>query len=255
MREETYRGRGRGTAPTPWLAFVIPFLALIAYEAPGLASLLELDRAAVRSGELWRLFTGHLAHYSLDHLLFDVLAFFSLGLACERAAPAKTRWTLVLAAVVIPGAVLLFLRDLERYRGLSGLDAALFALLVTRTLSKASWKTKAGTGVMVAGVLFVAKLAFEFTTNQAFFLDSAMSGFTPVPLAHLLGALCGVSVALFPADRSAQASAISRSRSLRSAAKRWIPSHRDSGSMWASRLSSSTLPPVRQRSSQSGLIA
>ena len=51
-------------------------VALLATAASRFPDLLRLDRDAVASGEVWRLWTGHLVHASRDHFVFDV------GAAC-----------------------------------------------------------------------------------------------------------------------------------------------------------------------------
>lgn len=45
---------------------------------------LQYDRRAVLDGELWRLLTGNLVHWSLPHFTLDLGAFFIVGLLWER---------------------------------------------------------------------------------------------------------------------------------------------------------------------------
>ena len=142
--------------------------------------------AAVAAGELWRLFTAHLTHFTLDHLVLDVLAFLVLGIACERRSPRRTRWTLGLSALVISVGVLLIDPQMQRYRGLSGLDSALFALLFASMLRDSMLRDRERKGkarllLWIPGILFLAKIGYEAVSGTAVFLDSSAAGFTPAP--------------------------------------------------------------------------
>lgn len=93
----------------------------------GLADSLEYQRRAVLDGELWRLWTGHLVHFSAGHALWD-------GLAC--LIPAAWLWregkgnalvfTLGLAAPLIALALLVWVPGMVVYRGASGLAVTLW---------------------------------------------------------------------------------------------------------------------------------
>src|SRR4051812_25687175 len=52
-------------------ALLIFPLAFAIHLAPGFKAWLIYDRAAILHGELWRLWTGHLVHFSNSHLLLD----------------------------------------------------------------------------------------------------------------------------------------------------------------------------------------
>jgi hypothetical protein len=80
------------------------------------------------------------------------------------------------------------------YRGLSGIDSALFALLAVRvgrqSLSEKDWLKLSIAGIIAGG--FAAKVGFEFVTGATLFVDSTAAGMTPVPLAHVVGGLVGI---------------------------------------------------------------
>ena len=143
-------------------------------------SMLELQRG----GEAWRLVTCHFTHFTHEQLAWDALAFLGLGIACERRSRAAFHATLLASAVVIPLAVLAFDPRIGAYRGLSGIDAALFALLV---VSSRNW---------LLGAAFAAKVAFEMATGGGVFVADVMV----VPVAHVAGAVVGLLVS-FRAQR------------------------------------------------------
>ena len=51
---------------------------------PSLADRLQYDRSAVVEGQLWRIATCHLTHWSFEHLFWDVTALLFLGFVIEQ---------------------------------------------------------------------------------------------------------------------------------------------------------------------------
>jgi hypothetical protein len=79
---------------------------------------------------------------------------------------------------------------LDRYRGLSGLDSALFVLLAVSLMRHGdSRRVFAGAWALVG---FLAKLAWEGVTGGALFVHDP--GLAAVPVAHLAGAMVGFAV-------------------------------------------------------------
>ncbi|HEY8665631.1 MAG TPA: rhombosortase [Tepidisphaeraceae bacterium] len=182
-----------GTTATLWMLPLASFL--LDYNRPSI----------IASHQYARLLTCHLTHWSLNHLLWDVGALALLGSWCEWQMPRRFLLTLLTSAVAIPAAIFWLLPDMEFYRGLSGIDSALFGLLVTTlvatTIRRRRWLTAAA--LVAIAVLFVAKLAFEIIYGTSFFVNASPSqnalGFIPVPLAHAVGALCGCIAGASPA--------------------------------------------------------
>jgi rhomboid family GlyGly-CTERM serine protease len=177
----------------PGVSLLLALPALVIYSMPSLAARLELDWRAIGGGEVWRLVTGHWTHVSLDHLLWDLAAFVVLATACElRDACGRRRMLAAvgLAAVAIPAALWIALPELTRYRGLSGIDSALFVLLAVTFLKEELAAGRRGWAWLggLALVAFGAKLGYEVITAAALFTE-ASGGAVPVPLAHLVGGL------------------------------------------------------------------
>lgn len=144
-------------------------------------SMLELQRG----GDAWRIVTCHFTHFTRTQLLWDAIAFLGLGFACERRSRRAFHATLLAGIVIIPLAVMLLDPRIGSYRGLSGLDSALFALLVVSTRNR------------LLGAAFIAKLAYELITGGAVFVGDV----TVVPIAHLTGAIIGTVMAIWSANR------------------------------------------------------
>ena len=181
---------------TPCASLFLAAAAAVVFLWPGLAMHLQYDRAALAAGEAWRLVAGHWAHYSLDHLFWDVLAFAALGVACERKGSARFLVCVVTSALAISFSVWLLLPGLQIYRGLSGVDSALFTLLITDL-----WDEQRQTGQVRSQVIaalclvaFLLKIAFEVRTGRNIFVSGLDAGTVGVPLAHIVGAGCGLLV-------------------------------------------------------------
>ena len=81
---------------------------------PRFSDLLVYDRQAILSGELWRLLTAPLVHFSASHLFWDVVVFSLAGFAIN-AANFRSLWLVCCIASVLPGILfLLTLPELGR---------------------------------------------------------------------------------------------------------------------------------------------
>ena len=190
------------------LLFPAALLAAAAFAAAASPAALEYRRDAAT--EAWRVLTCHWVHWSADHLRWDLLTFVALAFACRH------RWrravaALAVATVTIPLAVAMLKPELSSYRGLSGLASTLFVMVACELLLRRAPARDGdavhthrqrfvrvipnlAAGLSLAG--FAAKLFWELATGGTVFVDAAASGFVPVPLAHLVGGLCGAAAAL-----------------------------------------------------------
>ncbi|HOX08224.1 MAG TPA: rhombosortase [Planctomycetota bacterium] len=194
-RSETERA-GR----LPGASLLLSAAALAVFLVPGAARLLEYDRSALAAGELWRLVTCHWTHWGAEHLIWDMVVFALLGAACEGRSRRRLWLGLALSALLVPAAVWLVIPGMERYRGLSGLDSMLFALLATEVLREklAAGRRLWALAAAAAALAFAGKIAWELATGTAVFVDSSAAGMVPVPLAHLVGAACGALAGMAP---------------------------------------------------------
>ena len=105
---------------------------------------------------------------------------------------------LVAASVLIPAAVWALQCDLAYYRGLSGLDSALF-VFVALTLFRHHRLRGDQVGVLLAcGFLvgFVLKVTYELVAGQTIFVTGMGPGVVGVPLAHIVGATVGAALSV-----------------------------------------------------------
>jgi rhomboid family GlyGly-CTERM serine protease len=197
-------GRPPGMADV-LLPATIVIAAFLAQLLPDLATAFEWKRESMGAGVTWGILTGHLAHWSWNHLAWDLAAFVVLTVACLRVRPNRLAATLGLSALTIPIVVFAFHPELATYRGLSGIDSALFALFLTGL-----WKTGAAGSrsrplngarllVLAGTAIFLAKVGYEIVSGQTLFVDSSEAGFIPVPSAHLAGFASGLVAGGLPA--------------------------------------------------------
>ncbi len=179
----------------PYVSLLLVAVAVGLQLCPSLLERLQYDRAAIAAGEVWRILSCHLTHCSFDHLVWDAGVLLVLGCLCELDD--RRRWLrcVIATAVGIPAALWVLMPGLETYRGLSGIDSALFVMLAVSILKHrlaSGRRLWAGaTTVLLCG--FMAKTAYEYLTAQTLFVDSAASNMVPIPLAHIVGGVVGAA--------------------------------------------------------------
>ncbi|MDH3716583.1 MAG: rhombosortase [Planctomycetota bacterium] len=182
-------------APLTWLLGVV---AVTVGVSPTFQELLQFDAVAIVAGEYWRFVTGHLVHWNFDHLFWDLSVFVVLGAMCERRNRTAFLACLLGSAAAISLYTLVALPQMPIYRGLSGIDTALFALLGVGLFADAQ---SSGNRTMqwiiaVAMLGLIAKTTYEFATDATIFVDHATAAFVPITMAHVLGASVGFAVGL-----------------------------------------------------------
>lgn len=175
----------------PSVTLAVVAAALVAWRT-GVPS---YDRAAILQGEAWRLITGHLAHWSPQHLLWDVLVFAALGAFCEHER-GHLRFAGVLFAAALTVSAYLFRAcpEVGEYRGLSAIDSALWcwAAMIVAPRSRSL--------AMFLIATFAGKVMIEVSSGAALFVPLAGS-VRVLPSVHVVGALVGLC-ALMTADSS-----------------------------------------------------
>jgi rhomboid family GlyGly-CTERM serine protease len=171
--------------------FLLVVVALAAALLPG--RLLELQRG----GEPWRVITCHFTHWTYEQLAWDGLVFAALGVACARRNRQSFHATLLASVICVPIGVLAFAPGIDTYRGLSGIDSALFALLLVTEVCRRPVRQSflMSAALYVCAAAFFGKIAFETITGAAVFVQDMGPGVVSVPVAHVIGALIGALIA------------------------------------------------------------
>jgi hypothetical protein len=197
------RGRVFAELKRYWLTIGLSVLALMLFVFDSSSAFgLTLDSASLELSlsenilvQLPQLLLSHFRHWSAEHLFWDLAMFAVLAAFCERISRIGMVVVLATGVCSIPLAVGYFDPTILTYRGLSGLDTALFAMAAVYL---ALTKFRNGERVeawVYAGLLLgmVLKTAHELTCGTVFV---ASTNFVPVPVAHIVGAMIGAFVGL-----------------------------------------------------------
>jgi rhomboid family GlyGly-CTERM serine protease len=182
------------------LLLAIVGMALVATASPLAAEAWQYDREAILNGEWGRFLSGHLTHWNFDHFFWDATTFLVLGVACLWRSVGRTTAALLGTAGAISASLLIFQPEMATYRGLSGLDSALFTMLIAMVWKESRREGRWGLSIaaVAAGGAFLAKALYETATGATLFVDSSAAGFVPLASAHLIGGAVGAIVGLLP---------------------------------------------------------
>jgi rhomboid family GlyGly-CTERM serine protease len=189
----------RDAAP-PSIPFTTGLLAL-ACLAVGFTSLgpqLAFDRQGIMAGEIWRLWTGHLVHFSSTQLLLDVCTLLVVGWLAERQWGAGFTGIVVLLGMpVLSISLLLLSPHLVQYRGMSGI-----AMLLAVAAATQLWDShpKARISLVVLGMALLVKTLLDALGMNA--LSSLPAGVSVVWQSHVSGAVIGWMAARYRLNRT-----------------------------------------------------
>jgi rhomboid family GlyGly-CTERM serine protease len=158
-----------------------------------LNTLMQFDRAAILKGEIWRLFTGHLVHWSAEHFYLDALVFVAQGIVFEPRIGRAYARVLGIAGGAISLSLLLFQSDLAAYRGISGLINTQLVLGTGLFVFDPDLKRSVNAFYLAVLSVHMFKIAYETVFKVPFFVTDALGDmglFTP--LAHLGGVMVGL---------------------------------------------------------------
>jgi rhomboid family GlyGly-CTERM serine protease len=164
----------------------------LAFVPAGVQSLLAYDRHALLTGEVWRLWTGHLVHFSWKHALADGIVLAAMArLAEQEFGSRRLACTLAVAAPVISLVMLLFVPALYEYRGASAI-----AVVVGVVAAAALWRDERWHAfVILAASAYVLKTIMDALSADvgSSILPAGVNGMWQ---AHACGAIAG-AVAVF----------------------------------------------------------
>ena len=172
----------------PLATLLVCSAAGVVFAQPQLQALLIYDRAAIDGGEIWRLVTGNLVHFSPSHFLYDVVPLFVAGAVIEMRGSRRFAILCLASAATIGATVYVGIPELSVFGGLSGIVMAAFTYLCLDGLNESgAWRRLC----QVALILLVVKMSIEMTLGWSLesFAESESPSFVPVPSAHIAGAV------------------------------------------------------------------
>lgn len=183
----------RGAAPASFpIATGTLALACLAAGFTSLAPQLAYDRQGILAGEIWRLWTGHLVHFSAQHLFVDVGMLALAGWVVERERGARfVAGAVLLGMPAISIVLLLTAPHLHAYRGASGV-----VMLLALAAAHALWVSRpaARPALVLLGFALAVKTLID-ALGMLPGLSSLPPGVRVAWQAHLAGALLGWGLA------------------------------------------------------------
>jgi rhomboid family GlyGly-CTERM serine protease len=198
MKSNTFNNIKRA----PYISLILTTMALLIHYYHPMRPHLLYSRTALAQGDFWRLISCHWVHLNPDHLLWSAMTFFILGSFCEIMDRAKYIITVGISALFIPMAIWFILPHLKVYGGLSGLDCALYSLLIVLFI-KREWRIQKWSWIIFYTIMLVllpAKIIYEMTSGFTIFVNNFQTNMVPVPLSHLVGGVVGLVVGIVISD-------------------------------------------------------
>ena len=167
-------------------ALIAALAGLLWWAGPGVTEMLRFDRAAISSGQYWRLVSGHFVHLGGAHAALNAAGVVLVWMLVGQAFRWRV-WVLVSLAVIllIDAGLWWWSPQLGWYVGLSGLLHGWLAAGICGTASSRR------ADAMLLGAILAAKLIFE-QRYGALPGSEATAGGPVVVDAHLYGALGGL---------------------------------------------------------------
>jgi rhomboid family GlyGly-CTERM serine protease len=156
---------------------------------------LRYDRAAIATGEFWRLLTGHWVHLGGRHYAMNAMGLLLVWYLVGNTLGGR-QWLLVIASSVLAmdAGFWLLMPALDWYVGLSGL---LHGLLAAGAVTL--WRGRRAESLAI-GAILVVKLAYEILFG-AIPGSTATAGGAVITEAHLFGAIGGFVASLLISRR------------------------------------------------------
>lgn len=173
----------------PFLTLSIALLCGLVTYVPDLGSLCVLDRQAVYHGQWWRLYTGHLVHFSTLHLLPDLFTLVVTGWLLEIRRLQGYVVLLLVLPPAISAAVLALEPALVGYGGISGLTCGTLAYAALDGMCAGGLQRRIHGSILLLLGLKIAGGLLGLPFVSVLHPDGHL---ITVPLAHAAGALTAV---------------------------------------------------------------
>ena len=170
----------------PVAIIVIALASIAATYNPLVGQWLIYDRSAIIDGEIWRLVTGHLYHFSPLHLWCNLVPLVLIGACIERQSGSWFTGVCLMMGMTIGVSLFFAHPSMVRFGGASGLVCGLFAYF---GFSGVNARGSRGAVCRITLTVILLKIGFELYSGDALWADWDDQGFVVMPLSHVVGFL------------------------------------------------------------------
>jgi rhomboid family GlyGly-CTERM serine protease len=181
----------------PWLTLAAGGAATASRLFPAGADKLVYDRAAVLTGEGWRLATAPLVHFSAEHLMWNFAVLGTAGWIAEGGARWRYAAVFALSSFLPCLYYLLLFPECARCGGLSGVATGVLVWFALEEVRRGGSSRLPG---IVLVLLVTGKIATETMLNRPLFAE--LESVVPAIDAHWIGAAAGAVVSASSGRRS-----------------------------------------------------
>ncbi len=167
----------------PILTLSIVLISMVSFFSSEIASVLIFDRQAILRGEIWRLFSSHLVHFTRTHLVYNLFAFGIAGWIVERKSSSLLLFLYICMAPVMGMALLVFKPGMLFYGGLSGIACGLIYYIALLKMKEAPWKIMSRAIIICLPI----KLVIELYTHASVLPYWEHQPFVIMPISHVAG--------------------------------------------------------------------
>ncbi len=175
--------------PITLLTLVIILLSAWVSLSPTLSTLLIFDRQALMQGEIWRIWTGHLVHFSIRHFIYDALTLGIASFLLDKSSISSIAKFYFYLAVTISVSLFILKPNMAYYGGLSGIacGALYYGALIG---IKAPQPLKV---ISLLIIIFIPiKIMIEVYYNSSFLPYESNHTFIPMQTSHIMACIIAI---------------------------------------------------------------
>jgi len=188
--------------PIPVWTLAICAAAAVVLGAPQLQAALVYNREAIAAGEIWRLASGNLVHFSGSHFIKDAVALLAIGLLIETGRRRHFALLCLASGSLIGSVLYVATPELLVYGGLSGIVMAAATYLCLHGIEEDGAYRWLCLGVLS---FLAVKTGCEIALGFSPLPGADFDGFALVPQSHAVGA--ATAIALFALENRHAATA------------------------------------------------
>lgn len=169
-----------------WLSITLIVVTLLALLTSRISDFLIYDREAILNGQIWRLLTGHLVHFSPLHWLYDMSVFAVSAIALELSSRKILIRLILLLALSISSGLLILKPNMAYFGGMSGIACG---TLLFWSLSNLKRQGRLQAIWLCMIMLLIIKIGWEMHSSGSLLPYGSQQIYMAEPLSHFIGAI------------------------------------------------------------------